>query len=196
MVCRTCWTQDKASCCVPSWQESATDMVPSKTKTVLFASQAAWLWCRRGYGLKAAVQLLSPASTAVWSPIGDRQKAQTFTVKRQLSIWNNSMAFCIAYSDDPGLQEKQRSQAFWENSFQNLYFIAWKALQREAWCGLFLAILLMAVRIGIDLIEVNPAYTSRSAKMKYCRIRKIPVHNGAVNVIVRRVQGTKTRQFK
>ena len=43
----------------------------------------------------------------------------------------------------------------------------------------------MAVRNGIDLIEVNPAYTSRIAKMKYCRTRKIPVHNGAAYVIAR-----------
>ena len=51
----------------------------------------------------------------------------------------------------------------------------------------------MAVRNGIDLIEVNPAYTSRIAKMKYCRTRKIPVHNGAAYVIARRGQGYKDK---
>lgn len=51
----------------------------------------------------------------------------------------------------------------------------------------------MAVRNGIDLIEVNPAYTSQIAKKKYCRIRKIPVHNGAAYVIARRGQGYKDK---
>ena len=51
----------------------------------------------------------------------------------------------------------------------------------------------MAVRNGIDLIEVNPANTSRIAKKKYCQIRKIPVHNGAAYVIARRGQGYKDK---
>jgi IS605 OrfB family transposase len=51
----------------------------------------------------------------------------------------------------------------------------------------------MAVRNGIDLIEVNPAYTSRIAETKYCKIRKIPVHNGAAYVIARRGQGYKDK---
>ena len=51
----------------------------------------------------------------------------------------------------------------------------------------------MAVRNGIDVIEVNPAYTSRIAKRKYCEIRKIPVHNGAAYVIARRGQGFKDK---
>ncbi len=51
----------------------------------------------------------------------------------------------------------------------------------------------MAVRNGIDVIEVNPAYTSRIAKRKYCEIRKIPVHNGAAYVIARRGKGFKDK---
>ena len=51
----------------------------------------------------------------------------------------------------------------------------------------------MAVRNGIDLIEVNPAYTSQIAETKYCKIRKIPVHNGAADVIARRGQGYKDK---
>jgi len=51
----------------------------------------------------------------------------------------------------------------------------------------------MTTRQGIDLIEVNPAYTSKIAEQKYCDIRKIPVHNGAAYVIARRGQGYKDR---
>lgn len=47
----------------------------------------------------------------------------------------------------------------------------------------------MTARKGIDLIEVNPAYTSSIAKAKYCGTRKIPIHNGAAYVIARRGQG-------
>lgn len=51
----------------------------------------------------------------------------------------------------------------------------------------------MTARLGIDLIEVNPAYTSKIAKEKYCKIRKIPVHSGAAFVIARRGQGFKDK---
>ena len=37
----------------------------------------------------------------------------------------------------------------------------------------------MAVRNGIDLIEVNPAYTSRIAKNEVLPDKKDPVHNGS-----------------
>ena len=47
----------------------------------------------------------------------------------------------------------------------------------------------MTARYGIGLIEVNPAYTSKIAKQKYCDRKKIPVHNGAAYVIARRGQG-------
>ena len=46
-----------------------------------------------------------------------------------------------------------------------------------------------AVRNGIDLIFVNPAYTSAIARKKYCRQRKLNVHAGAAYVIARRGQG-------
>ena len=49
----------------------------------------------------------------------------------------------------------------------------------------------MAVRNGIDLIEVSPAYTSMIAKTKYCKTRKMTAHNGAAYVIARRGQGFK-----
>ena len=51
----------------------------------------------------------------------------------------------------------------------------------------------MAVRNGIDLVEVNPAYTSQIAKQKYAGTRKIPVHNAAAYVIARRGQGFKDK---
>ena len=50
-------------------------------------------------------------------------------------------------------------------------------------------IVTMCIRNGIDLIEVNPAYTSQIAKYKYCKQRSIPIHNGAAYVIARRGQG-------
>ena len=49
----------------------------------------------------------------------------------------------------------------------------------------------MTTRRGIDLIEVNPAYTSLIARQKYCNARKILIHNGAAYVIARRGQGFK-----
>lgn len=41
------------------------------------------------------------------------------------------------------------------------------------------------------LIKVNPAYTSRIAKAKYCESRKLNVHAGAAFVIARRGMGLK-----
>ena len=51
------------------------------------------------------------------------------------------------------------------------------------------AIVNMTARYGINLIEVNPAYTSKIAKQKYCNQKKIPIHSGAAYVIARRRQG-------
>ena len=51
----------------------------------------------------------------------------------------------------------------------------------------------MTTRYGIDLIEVNPVYTSKIAKQKYCDSKKIPIHNGAAFVIARRGQGFKDK---
>lgn len=42
---------------------------------------------------------------------------------------------------------------------------------------------------GVELIKVNPAYTSQIAKQKYCEQRKLSIHIGASYVIARRGQG-------
>lgn len=57
------------------------------------------------------------------------------------------------------------------------------------------AIVNMTARYGINLMEVNPAYTSRIAKQKYCNRKKIPVHSGAAYVIARRGQGYTDNYF-
>ena len=44
-------------------------------------------------------------------------------------------------------------------------------------------------RNNVELIKVNPAYTSRIAKKKYCDSRKLNVHSGAAFVIARRGMG-------
>ena len=53
----------------------------------------------------------------------------------------------------------------------------------------------MTARYGINLIEVNPAYTSKIAKQKYCNRKKISVHSGAAYVIARRGQGYTDNYF-
>ena len=53
----------------------------------------------------------------------------------------------------------------------------------------------MTARYGIGLIEVNPAYTSKIAKQKYCMQKKISVHSGAAYVIARRGQGYTDNYF-
>lgn len=50
-----------------------------------------------------------------------------------------------------------------------------------------------AVRNGIGLVMVNPAYTSQIAREKYCGNRKLNIHTGAAYVIARRGQGFKDR---
>ena len=45
----------------------------------------------------------------------------------------------------------------------------------------------------IFLSKVNPAWTSRIAKEKYCEIKKLNIHNGASYVIARRGQGLKDK---
>ena len=47
----------------------------------------------------------------------------------------------------------------------------------------------MTARYGIRLTEVNPAYTSKIAKQKYCSQKKLTAHSGAAYVIARRGQG-------
>lgn len=48
-----------------------------------------------------------------------------------------------------------------------------------------------AVLWGVELIKVNPAYTSIIAKKKYCDKKKLNTHVGASYVIARRGQGYK-----
>ena len=48
-------------------------------------------------------------------------------------------------------------------------------------------------RNHIDLISVNPAYTSKIAEQKYCKPKKLGIHQGAAYVIARRGQGFKDR---
>lgn len=44
---------------------------------------------------------------------------------------------------------------------------------------------------GVYLIKVNPAYTTKIAKQKYCEPKKLVSHQGAAYVIARRGQGFK-----
>ena len=44
-------------------------------------------------------------------------------------------------------------------------------------------------RCGVNLIEVNPAYTSKIAIQKYCKRKKLNIHKGASYVIARKGQG-------
>ncbi len=44
---------------------------------------------------------------------------------------------------------------------------------------------------GVELIKINPAYTTKIAKQKYCNQRKLNTHIGASYVIARRGQGFK-----
>ncbi len=46
---------------------------------------------------------------------------------------------------------------------------------------------------GVEFIKVNPAYTTKIAKQKYCNQRKLNTHIGASYVIARRGQGFKDR---
>ena len=50
-----------------------------------------------------------------------------------------------------------------------------------------------AVRNRIDLVMVNPAYTSKIASKKYCTPKKLNIHAGAAYVIARRGQGFKDK---
>lgn len=43
----------------------------------------------------------------------------------------------------------------------------------------------------IELIKVNPAYTSRTAEQKFCNKMKLNIHNGAAYVIARKGMGIK-----
>lgn len=45
----------------------------------------------------------------------------------------------------------------------------------------------------IELIKVNPAYTSRTAEQKFCSRMKLNIHNGAAFVIARKGMGIKDK---
>ena len=48
----------------------------------------------------------------------------------------------------------------------------------------------------IELIKVNPAYTSRTAEQKFCNQMKLNIHNGATYVIARKGMGIKDKFLK
>ena len=48
----------------------------------------------------------------------------------------------------------------------------------------------------IELIKVNPAYTSRTAEQKFCNQMKLNIHNGAAYVIARKGMGIKEKFLK
>ena len=48
----------------------------------------------------------------------------------------------------------------------------------------------------IELIKVNPAYTSRTAEQKFCEQMKLNIHNGAAYVIARKGMGIKDKYLK
>lgn len=51
-------------------------------------------------------------------------------------------------------------------------------------------------RRDVNLIEVNPAYTSKIAKRKYCDKKKLVIHQGASFVIARKGQGYVDKYIK
>ena len=48
----------------------------------------------------------------------------------------------------------------------------------------------------IELIKVNPAYTSRTAEQKFCSQMKLNIHDGAAFVIARKGMGIKDKYLK
>ena len=48
----------------------------------------------------------------------------------------------------------------------------------------------------IELIKVNPAYTSRIAEQKFCNRTKLNIHNGAAYVIARKGMGIKDKYLR
>ena len=51
-------------------------------------------------------------------------------------------------------------------------------------------------RRDVNLVEVNPAYTSKIAKQKYCDKKKLVIHQGASYVIARKGQGYVDKYIK
>ena len=48
-------------------------------------------------------------------------------------------------------------------------------------------------RCDVNLIKVNPVYTSKIAKQKYCDRKKLIIHQGAAYVIARKILFFKGR---
>lgn len=51
-------------------------------------------------------------------------------------------------------------------------------------------------RRNVNLVEVNPAYTSKIAEQKYCKKKKLVIHQGASFVIARKGQGFIDKYIK
>lgn len=51
-------------------------------------------------------------------------------------------------------------------------------------------------RRKVNLIEINPAYTSKIAEQKYCKRKKLVIHQGASFVIARKGQGFVDKYIK
>ena len=51
-------------------------------------------------------------------------------------------------------------------------------------------------RRNVNLVEVNPAYTSKIAEQKYCKKKKLVIHQGASFVIARKGQGFVDKYIK
>ena len=51
-------------------------------------------------------------------------------------------------------------------------------------------------RRNVNLVEVNPAYTSKIAEQKYCKTKKLVIHQGASFVIARKGQGFIDKYIK
>ena len=51
-------------------------------------------------------------------------------------------------------------------------------------------------RRNVNLVEVNPAYTSKIAEQKYCKTTKLVIHQGASFVIARKGQGFIDKYIK
>ena len=51
-------------------------------------------------------------------------------------------------------------------------------------------------RRDVNLVKVNPAYTSKIAKQKYCNKKKLVIHQGASFVIARKGQGYIDKYIK
>ena len=51
-------------------------------------------------------------------------------------------------------------------------------------------------RRNVNLVKINPAYTSKIAEQKYCKTKKLVIHQGASFVIARKGQGFTDKYIK